>query len=127
MHHLFAGLPVRQLGTAPFCYRFEIPAEQVGLALSCGALVYLPPILLATSERIMWRCCLGSGIHQSARTVIAIDIRTNTEITLASHGRLVSCSCASGPAFEGAHIQHGMRAAAGAIERVLIIDGKCAR
>jgi uncharacterized 2Fe-2S/4Fe-4S cluster protein (DUF4445 family) len=50
--------------------------------------------------------------------VITIDIGTNTEISLASNKRLLSCSCASGPAFEGAHIRNGMRAAPGAIERI---------
>ena len=43
--------------------------------------------------------------------VLALDIGTNTEVCLANHGRLTSLSCASGPAFEGAHIKHGMRAA----------------
>jgi uncharacterized 2Fe-2S/4Fe-4S cluster protein (DUF4445 family) len=55
---------------------------------------------------------------------MAVDIGTNTEITLATNGRLLSCSCASGPAFEGAHIRDGMRAAPGAIERVKIVDGE---
>jgi len=55
---------------------------------------------------------------------VAVDIGTNTEITLAANGRMLSCSCASGPAFEGAHIRDGMRAAPGAIERVKIIDGE---
>jgi uncharacterized 2Fe-2S/4Fe-4S cluster protein (DUF4445 family) len=52
-----------------------------------------------------------------------VDIGTNTEVSLVVDGRLLTCSCASGPAFEGAHIQHGMRAAPGAIERVEIHDG----
>jgi uncharacterized 2Fe-2S/4Fe-4S cluster protein (DUF4445 family) len=128
MHHLFAGLPVQQLGIAPFVPvvsdALEIPAEQIGLALSCGALIYMPPNIAGYVGADHVAMLLGSGIHQSARTVIAIDIGTNTEITLAFRGRLLSCSCASGPAFEGAHIQHGMRAASGAIERVRIIDGE---
>lgn len=128
MHHLFAGLPVHQLGTAPFvpvvADALEIPAARTGLALSSGALVYLPPNIAGYVGADHVAMLLGSGVHQDTRTVVAIDIGTNTEITLASRGRLVSCSCASGPAFEGAHIQHGMRAAPGAIERVRIIDGK---
>ena len=128
MHHIFAGLPVRHLGTAPFVpvvsEALELPAGQIGLALSYGALIYLPPNIAGYVGADHVAMLLGCGIHQTAQTVIAIDIGTNTEITLASRGRLVSCSCASGPAFEGAHIQHGMRAAPGAIERVRIIDGK---
>ena len=64
---------------------------------------------------------LATGLEQKKnKTVVALDIGTNTEITLAHKGRMVSCSCASGPAFEGAHIQDGMRAAPGAVERVQI-------
>jgi uncharacterized 2Fe-2S/4Fe-4S cluster protein (DUF4445 family) len=54
---------------------------------------------------------------------VALDIGTNTEISLAARGRLLCCSCASGPAFEGAHIRDGMRAAPGAIERVTFSHG----
>jgi uncharacterized 2Fe-2S/4Fe-4S cluster protein (DUF4445 family) len=53
---------------------------------------------------------------------LLVDIGTNTEISLIHHGRVHSCSCASGPAFEGAHIHDGMRAAPGAIERIHIDD-----
>jgi uncharacterized 2Fe-2S/4Fe-4S cluster protein (DUF4445 family) len=67
---------------------------------------------------------LATGLAERADTVLAIDIGTNTEICLAHEGRLASLSCASGPAFEGAHIKFGMRAAPGAIERVRIVDGQ---
>jgi uncharacterized 2Fe-2S/4Fe-4S cluster protein (DUF4445 family) len=65
---------------------------------------------------------LATDIWQASGNVLALDIGTNTEITLAAGGRLLSCSTASGPVFEGAHIRDGMRAAPGAIERVQIID-----
>jgi uncharacterized 2Fe-2S/4Fe-4S cluster protein (DUF4445 family) len=58
------------------------------------------------------------------KTVIVIDVGTNTEISLVSDGRLLSCSCASGPVFEGSHTINGMRAEPGAIEHVQIIDGE---
>ena len=64
---------------------------------------------------------LATRLWEATQPSIAIDIGTNTEISLAVDGRLYSCSCASGPAFEGAHIQDGMRAAPGAIERVQLI------
>jgi uncharacterized 2Fe-2S/4Fe-4S cluster protein (DUF4445 family) len=67
---------------------------------------------------------VSTDVWQASRTMMALDIGTNTEITLAVDGRMLSCSCASGPAFEGAHIQDGMRAAPGAIERVRIKNGK---
>jgi uncharacterized 2Fe-2S/4Fe-4S cluster protein (DUF4445 family) len=69
-------------------------------------------MLLATSE------LLGKG------GVIALDIGTNTEVSLVKGGKMTTVSCASGPAFEGGHIKYGMRAAAGAIERVRIEDEK---
>ncbi len=67
---------------------------------------------------------LASGIGLADRTVLGIDIGTNTEIVLskAGVGHMTATSCASGPAFEGAHIVDGMRAAAGAIERLEITD-----
>jgi uncharacterized 2Fe-2S/4Fe-4S cluster protein (DUF4445 family) len=65
---------------------------------------------------------LSTGLWKTKKKVLAIDVGTNTEITLAVNGHLYSCSCASGPAFEGAHIKDGMRAAPGAIERVKILD-----
>jgi uncharacterized 2Fe-2S/4Fe-4S cluster protein (DUF4445 family) len=67
---------------------------------------------------------LAAGMHQMAGVVLALDIGTNTEVCLANHGRLTSLSCASGPAFEGAHIRHGMRAAAGAIEHLRLVGGQ---
>lgn len=128
MHHLFAGLAVDPLGAAPFVpvvsEKMEVPAGQVGLSLSSGATVYLPPNLAGYVGADHVAMLLGIGIDQCRRTVLAIDIGTNTEISLVYQGRILSCSCASGPAFEGAHIRHGMRAAQGAIERVRIIDGK---
>jgi uncharacterized 2Fe-2S/4Fe-4S cluster protein (DUF4445 family) len=126
MHHLFAGLPVHQLGTAPYLPAVSDPldvrARDVGLDLAAGAHVYLPPNIAGYVGADHVSMMLATGLDQTPETVIGLDIGTNTEISLASHGRLLSCSCASGPAFEGAHIQDGMRAAPGAIERVQIVN-----
>ena len=65
---------------------------------------------------------LATGIHATDRTVLGLDIGTNTEIVLAHRGKLTSTSCASGPAFEGGHITHGIDAKPGAIERLRIIN-----
>ena len=65
---------------------------------------------------------VSSGLHKDKRVGMMIDIGTNTEIIAGNKDRLISCSCASGPAFEGAHIKSGMRASTGAIERVWIDD-----
>jgi uncharacterized 2Fe-2S/4Fe-4S cluster protein (DUF4445 family) len=124
MHHLFAGLPVHQLGTSPYLAviadAIDIPARDLGLDVAPGASVYLPPIIAGFVGADHVSMLLATDIWQTDKTVVALDIGTNTEITVAHDGQLVCCSCASGPAFEGAHISAGMRAAPGAIERVQI-------
>lgn len=128
MHHLFAGLPVHQLGTSPYVPSVSEPvdirAQQIGLELARGAYVYLPPNIAGYVGADHVAMLLASGITRSQGCVVALDIGTNTEISLVRNERILSCSCASGPAFEGAHIQDGMRAAPGAIERVKWLEGK---
>jgi len=140
MHHLFLGLPVKQLGLAPYVAAVSSPLEikgsEIGLALAPGATVNLLPniagfvgadhvsMLLATGAAPLASPPAAGGNEGGPKVVLRIDIGTNTEITLAAGGRLIACSTASGPAFEGAHIRDGMRAAEGAIERVRISDGK---
>lgn len=131
MHHLFAGLPVHQLGLAPYVPAtgdpLEIPAHDIGLEIAPAAMIYLPPNIAGYVGADHVAMLLAIGIRQAKFPLVALDIGTNTEITLAAGSnngnRLLSCSCASGPAFEGAHIQGGMRAASGAIERLKLIDG----
>lgn len=127
MHHLFAGFPVRQLGTSPFVpsvgQAMDVEAHQIGLAISPGAKVYLPPNIAGYVGADHVAMLLASESWDPRKNVLALDIGTNTEITLSTSGRMLTCSCASGPAFEGAHIHDGMRAAPGAIERVQIEDG----
>jgi len=128
MHHLFAGLPVEQLVFAPYvaCITdaLDIRAAELQLDLAPGAYVHLLPNIAGYIGADHAAVLLSSEIWKTGQNVFAIDIGTNTEITLAAGGRLLSCSCASGPAFEGAHIKDGMRAAPGAIERVRLVDGQ---
>ncbi len=128
MHHLFAGLPVHQLGMAPYVPAvsgaLEIDANRIGLYIADGAKIYLPPNIAGYVGADHVAMLLATGIWSSKNTAIVLDIGTNTEISLCHRGQLLSCSCASGPAFEGAHIEAGMRAAPGAIERVQIIHGE---
>ena len=127
MHHLFAGLPVRQLGQAPYVaavsQAMNFPARNIGLACAPGARVYLPPNIAGYVGADHVAMVLASQIHQGSGISIALDIGTNTEISLAQDDHLISCSCASGPAFEGAHIHAGMRAVPGAIERAQFFEG----
>jgi len=129
MHHLLLGLPVRQLGRAPFVAAvreaMDVKARDLDLAVCPGAYVHLAPniggfvgsdhvtVLLATENH--W--CAGA-------TTLVMDIGTNTEISLIRRGDIMSASCPSGPALEGGHISCGMRAAEGAIERVAVEDGR---
>jgi uncharacterized 2Fe-2S/4Fe-4S cluster protein (DUF4445 family) len=125
MHHLFSGLPVRQLGEAPYVPAvsepLEIWSQEVGLDLAPGAWIYMPPNIAGYVGADHMALLIATRLWQADQTLMAVDIGTNTEITLATGGRLLSCSCASGPAFEGAHIRDGMRAAPGAIERVQLL------
>ncbi len=127
MHHLLAGLNVSQLGAAPYVAAvtdaLDFPAREIGLRLAAGARVHLPPNIAGYVGADHVAMLLATQAERRADeprepTVIALDIGTNTEISLFHAGRLLTCSCASGPAFEGAHIHDGMRAAPGAIERV---------
>lgn len=122
MHHLLVGLPVKQLGESPYVAAvsdsMQFPAEEIGLELAPGAYIYLPPNLAGYVGADHVSMLLGAGLVAPKLTTLALDIGTNTEISLIHQGQHFSCSCASGPAFEGAHIKDGMRAAPGAIERV---------
>ncbi|MFO7623945.1 MAG: ASKHA domain-containing protein [Anaerolineales bacterium] len=128
MHHLLAGLPVYQLGVAPYVPAvsdaMEFPANEIGLELAPGAQVYLPPNIAGYVGGDHVAMLLASGLGQEDGILMALDIGTNTEISLAIGDRILTCSTASGPAFEGAHIHDGMRAAPGAIERVQMSAGE---
>jgi uncharacterized 2Fe-2S/4Fe-4S cluster protein (DUF4445 family) len=129
MHHLLLGLPVRQLGRAPFIAAvrdaMDVKARELDLTVCSGAYVHLAPniggfvgsdhvtALLATED--LWR---------GGTATLVMDIGTNTEISLIHHGDIMSASCPSGPALEGGHISCGMRAAEGAIECVAVKDGR---
>ena len=128
IHHLFVGLPVKQLGLAPYVPAISEPidvrARELGFELAPGAYIHLLPNIAGYVGADHSAVILSTELWKTKKTVLIIDIGTNTEISLASNGRLLSCSCASGPAFEGAHIANGMRAAPGAIERVQILNGE---
>jgi uncharacterized 2Fe-2S/4Fe-4S cluster protein (DUF4445 family) len=128
MHHLFLGLPVRQLALAPYvpavASALDVKARDLGLQLAPGAYVHLLPNVAGYVGADHVAMLLATQIEEKRGVVLAIDIGTNTEICLANEGVLTSASCASGPAFEGAHIKHGMRAANGAIERLRLAGDK---
>ncbi|MEW6400629.1 MAG: ASKHA domain-containing protein [Chloroflexota bacterium] len=122
IHHLFLRLPVKQLGLAPYIpavrSAVDIKAREIGLRIAPGAYVHLLPNVAGYVGADHVAMLLATRLAEADKTTLAIDIGTNTEICLNHRGRMTSVSCASGPAFEGAHIKFGMRAAPGAIEHV---------
>jgi uncharacterized 2Fe-2S/4Fe-4S cluster protein (DUF4445 family) len=128
MHHLLLGLPVEQLGRSPYVAAVSSPVDvdgdELGLAFSPGANVHLPANIAGFVGADHLAMLLATDTHKKKGVVVSLDIGTNTEITLSAADRMIACSTASGPAFEGAHIRDGMRAARGAIERVRITDDK---
>lgn len=129
MHHLFLGLPVKQLGLSPFPAltndSIDLKAREVGINIATGGYIYLMPVVAGFIGSDHIAMILATGLYNMEGNCIGIDIGTNTEIALISQGKLYSVSTASGPAFEGAHIRYGMRAAPGAIERVIIDPQTC--
>lgn len=126
MTHLFLGIPVRNLALLPYVAvvndSVELTASQVGLNVNPNANVYVLPNIAGFVGADTVGVILASALHESDSIKLAIDIGTNGEIVLGSKERLLTCSCAAGPALEGATIMHGMRAAPGAIERVQLDD-----
>lgn len=127
MHHLFLGLPVKQLALSPFVAAVsgavDVKARDVGLRFAPGAYVYLLPNIAGFIGADHVAVLLSTEAWRTNGPIVALDIGTNTEISLINNGKITTVSCASGPAFEGGHIKYGMRAAAGAIDRVRISAG----
>jgi uncharacterized 2Fe-2S/4Fe-4S cluster protein (DUF4445 family) len=126
IHHLFLRLPVKQLGLAPYVpavrSSLDIKAREIGLKIAPGAYIHFLPNVAGYVGADHVAMLLATRVDEADNTTLAIDIGTNTEICLNHRGRMTSVSCASGPAFEGAHIKFGMRAAPGAIEHVRLSD-----
>ncbi|MBE2198368.1 MAG: DUF4445 domain-containing protein [Anaerolinea sp.] len=126
MTHLLLQLPVRQLASAPYVAAagtaLSVRAADLGLTVAPGAVVYVPPCIGGFVGADHVAMILACDLDQHDKVVLGVDIGTNTEIVLRKPGSalLTAASCASGPAFEGAHISDGMRAASGAIEKVRI-------
>jgi uncharacterized 2Fe-2S/4Fe-4S cluster protein (DUF4445 family) len=127
MQHLLLGLPVRQLGLAPYeparKAAITVCASEAGLTVGEQAGVYFPPNIAGYIGGDHAAALCAAELFGRAGTCMLCDVGTNTEISLLHDGVIRSCSCASGPAFEGAHIRQGLRAAAGAIEHVSMRGG----
>ena len=124
MHHLFLGLDPTELGGAPFALAidgaYEDRAQNLGLHLAPGAKVYALPCIAGHVGADTAGVVLSEGPYLTDELRLIVDVGTNAEIVLGNKSRLLACSSPTGPAFEGAQISCGQRAAPGAIERIRI-------
>ncbi|TIN56869.1 MAG: DUF4445 domain-containing protein [Mesorhizobium sp.] len=124
MHHLFLGIDPTELGGAPFALAVSgavrIKASDLGLKLNQGARLYMLPCIAGHVGADAAAVTLSEGPHRQDEMMLIVDVGTNAEIVLGNSTRVVAASSPTGPAFEGAEISGGQRAAPGAIERVRI-------
>jgi uncharacterized 2Fe-2S/4Fe-4S cluster protein (DUF4445 family) len=124
MHHLVLGIDPTQLGMEPFPLVVDrgvtVCARDLQLTVHPGARVYFLPCIAGHVGADTAGVILSQAPHASGDLTLIIDVGTNAELVLGSKNRLIACSSPTGPAFEGAQISSGQRAAPGAIERVRI-------
>ena len=124
IHHLFLKIDPQYLGKAPFPpaihHSVDVKARDLGLKIAAGAYVHVLPIEAGFVGADNVGVLIAEEPYNQDEMLLIIDIGTNGELILGNRKRLMSSSCATGPAFEGAEIRHGMRAAAGAIEKLKI-------
>ena len=125
MHHLFLGIDPVELGQAPFALAtseaISIDARDVDLTrLNPAARLYMLPCIAGHVGADAAAVTLSEEPNKSEDLVLVVDVGTNAEIQLGNTERVLACSSPTGPAFEGAQISSGQRAAPGAIERIEI-------
>jgi uncharacterized 2Fe-2S/4Fe-4S cluster protein (DUF4445 family) len=124
MHHLFLGLDPRPLGEAPFKLTTDeavsVTAKSIGIETHANAAVYVLPCIAGHVGADTAGVILSDQPHTRSPIALLVDVGTNAEIVLGNEDRLLAASSPTGPAFEGAQISSGQRAAPGAIERVRI-------
>lgn len=128
MHHLFCDFDLEPLSRYPFSSPhlggWEGTPRQLGWEIAPQARVYVLPCIGGFVGSDILAGVMATRIHESEKLTALIDLGTNGEIVIGNRERLLCCSTAAGPAFEGARIAMGMRAATGAISRVDIRDGQ---
>ena len=124
MHHLLLGIDPIELGGAPFALAIdtaiEMRASEIDLHLHAGSMVYVLPCIAGHVGADAAGVVLAEGPQNREDISLLIDVGTNAEIVLGNKDRLLAASSPTGPAFEGAQISAGQRAAPGAIERMRI-------
>ncbi|SDA91622.1 ASKHA domain-containing protein [Sinorhizobium sp. NFACC03] len=124
MHHLFLGIDPTELGQAPFALAvsgaLQYWADEIDIDVNRGARLYMLPCIAGHVGADAAGATLAEGPYRQDKMMLLVDVGTNAEIVLGNRDRVVAASSPTGPAFEGAEISSGQRAAPGAIERVRI-------
>ena len=124
MHHLFLGIDPVELGQAPFALAssgaVSLWATEVNMQMHPAARLYILPCIAGHVGADAAAVALSEAPYRSDELVLIVDVGTNAEIILGDKNKVLACSSPTGPAFEGAQISSGQRAAPGAIEKVRI-------
>jgi uncharacterized 2Fe-2S/4Fe-4S cluster protein (DUF4445 family) len=124
MHHLVLNLPPVELGRAPYVpaihQALDIKARELGIQISPAGNIHVLPTIASFIGADTSGVLVAEEPHKQEQNWLIIDIGTNAELVLGNKDRLICTSTPTGPALEGAHIEHGMRAARGAIEHIQI-------
>ncbi|MBS7640847.1 MAG: ASKHA domain-containing protein [Candidatus Bathyarchaeia archaeon] len=124
MHHIFLGINPKYVALAPYPPvirgSVNVKARDVGVKINPNGNVHMLPVIGGFVGADAVAVILATKLYEADDICMALDIGTNTEVILGNKELLMAASCASGPAFEGAHIKYGMRAATGAIENIKI-------
>jgi uncharacterized 2Fe-2S/4Fe-4S cluster protein (DUF4445 family) len=124
MHHLILGIDPVELGGAPFALAtsdaVRVAGTELGLAMHPSARVHVLPCIAGHVGADAAAVALSESPQTQGAMTLVVDVGTNAEILLGNRARVLACSSPTGPAFEGAQISSGQRAAPGAIERVRI-------
>ena len=124
MHHLLLGIDPVELGGAPFALAVdtavETRASEIGLQVNRGARVYVLPCIAGHVGADAAGVVLAEAPQKGEVNTLVVDVGTNAEIVVGNSKRMLAASSPTGPAFEGAQISSGQRAAPGAIERIRI-------
>jgi uncharacterized 2Fe-2S/4Fe-4S cluster protein (DUF4445 family) len=124
MHHILLGINPEFIGLAPFAPALhksvDVKAERFGIQILPSGNIHVLPIEAGFVGADNVGCLIADVPHRRQKMTLLIDIGTNGELILGNKDKLISCSCATGPALEGAQIEYGIRAAPGAIEKMRI-------
>jgi uncharacterized 2Fe-2S/4Fe-4S cluster protein (DUF4445 family) len=127
MHHILLNLHPKDLGLAPFVPAIhssvDVKARELGLHINPSGNIHVLPTIASFVGADTSAVILAEEPHKQDENWLLIDVGTNAELVLGNRKRLMCTSTPTGPALEGAHVEYGMRAAPGAIERVQIDEG----